>query len=314
MTTIANLEKKSLKNSHYKRLIEGLNNEPFNYEWTGIVNDRKVPDGICVCGHSIRFEFVLEHKITKKIVVVGSTCVGTYQIFDKETTTGILEKAKEIQAEIRKRKSEAKKINQRKEIQILVNQRKPLLEKINYIKKLYSTAGEWMPYDLYKYYPVDSKKYVRFLSCIKALRKDIKKIELLINTFLSKDEPERLCGIIIEKEAKYEKAERLWIIEQQKEKERIENLKFIGKVGERTNFAVILIDQWLNKNYDTWIYKFEDKDGNIIIKWGFLTSVDFKTGQAYSFSAEVKKHSVWEKEKSTTITRLKNITEGEQLL
>lgn len=311
MTVIDKLESKERKieNFHHKKLIEGLDNEPYNYEWTGVVIDSKGSQ--CTCGHEIRWKYPLRHKETGKIVIVGSVCVGTYQILDEKTTQNILKKAKEIQSEIRKKKAEAKKLSQQKEIIILIKERKPLLKELENIVWLYEKVNEFQPYNLYTYKAIDSKKYIRLSSCIKALKKDIQKIKSLIEEFIKNKKLEEFLNRIISREFKCYIGEQKWLADREKEEARLAKLQFIGKIGERSDFEVTLIDGWLNRTYETWIYKFQDKKGNIIIKWGLLTSINFIVGKTYSFSAEVRKHSEWEREKSTTITRLKNIKKKE---
>ena len=309
MTTIEKLKniRSKGKSAHYNRLLKGLDNEPYNYFWTGTVIDLAHPVGSCVCGHAIRYEFVLEHKLTGKIVKVGSVCVETFQVFDKATTDGILNKMKEIKAELRAKKAEAKKLIQKKEIRKLLSIRKPFLDWVIALRKLYNEADTFVPHDLYSYKSANPKKYVRLTSCIKALEKDIEILKKLRNNHKS-DIIDKLNKIIesnIQAQLAQEKYDK-------KEAKRIANLKHIGTVGERHNFTVILKSSWLNRNYNTMFYKFQDANGNIIIKWGILTTIDFIDGNTYAFNAEIKKHGEYNNEKSTTITKLKNIVEVNQ--
>jgi hypothetical protein len=304
MTTIERLEGKAYNrnDAHYRALIEGLDNEPWNYKWTKNVIDLHRVAGLCVCGHPIRFKYELENKVTGKIVYVGSTCVINYQFLDPATTKAIEKKAKEIQKELNRRKAEAKKNIQIKEIQDLIKIRKPLIEKLHEIRNQYKEANEYLPYDVYGFSPVDPEKYVRLSSCIKALKKDIDTLEKMIDVF-EKEHKVKIASLIKERKIQEEKLEQEW----KEEEERKANLKHIGTIGKDFNFVVTLVDKWFNNNYDSMFYKFNDEEGNIIVKWGSLKNITFETGCKYSFTAKVKKHTDWNDEKSTTISYLKNI-------
>lgn len=296
MTTIDKLEGKirNSENSYYVRLMRSLEYKPENWIWNGTIIDLGGVLGSCACGHEIRYQFPLTNKITGRTVIVGCICVENYKLFDSHTIGQMKEKIKEVEKEIRRKKAEAKKLVQKEEIEKLISGRKPLLEKLYKINDLYNETNAFKPYELYIYQPVNPEKYTRLSSCVKALKKDIG----IINTICKNCEKE-VSELEIKLAEKNKKVE--------EENERLYGLNHIGNIGERIEVQVTLVSKWFNDNYNSWLYKFEDKDGNLLIKWGTLKDVDFEKGCKYSFSCKIKKHTEWNGIKSTTITRLKDV-------
>lgn len=296
-------ENRHLYNSvYFYNLMQGLDNRPEDWKWEGnVLYDKKGTS--CICGHPINYMFPLHDKKTGKIVIVGCVCVENYKLFDSSIIEKMKGELKKIRSELQKKKAEAKKLIQKKEIEDLIRERNPLLDQLNKLERLYRETNTYMPYDLYKYNPVNPEKYVRLTASIKALKKDINKIKPIYEKY--KDQ----IPVLEEKIRIMEENDRIWQKEQEEEEKRIANLKHIGEIGERIELKVKLIESTLNRNYDTWFYKFEDGDRNVIVKWGLLTSIDFQIDHIYSFSAIVKKHKEWNDIKSTVITRLKDIKE-----
>ena len=66
------------RTDYTEKLIKNLG-DPSQYEYTGIVNDSgKECTARCACTHPIRYEYIIEHKITKKKASVGSTCINHF--------------------------------------------------------------------------------------------------------------------------------------------------------------------------------------------------------------------------------------------
>lgn len=98
-----------------KRFIDTLGDVK-DYEHTGVVNDLGAPEGHCVCGHIIQYEYEIKNKITGKIAFVGSECINNFKDYNLELYNSLI-------ATIERRKKEKKE-----------DKEKPMLEEIEVLK------------------------------------------------------------------------------------------------------------------------------------------------------------------------------------
>lgn len=87
------------------------------WEYRGECNDLGQPSGKCCCGHhGIRFEFALHHPDGRG-VIVGSTCVTTFQGISPDVVARIQADVERLEAEARERIAAAKRAAQDQQIQ-----------------------------------------------------------------------------------------------------------------------------------------------------------------------------------------------------
>lgn len=53
--------------------------DPRQWEATGEVRDLQKPEGTCICGHAIRYEYVIQHLTAGHLAHVGSECINHFQ-------------------------------------------------------------------------------------------------------------------------------------------------------------------------------------------------------------------------------------------
>lgn len=86
--------------------------------------------------------------------------------------------------------------------------------------------------------------------------------------------------------------------------ERTANSDYVGQVGQRCRFeglTVISVRQMTGLRFDSYLHRFVDPDGNILI-W-FSSKDQLKVGKVYAGVATVKEHKVYEGQKQTYLTR-----------
>lgn len=113
----------------------------------------------------------------------------------------------------------------------------------------------------------------------------------------------------------------LWYINEQKAEKVVNEIKddyaertsksnYVGEIGERYSDIVKLVNIFtFTSNYSYYgeligIYKFEDKNGNIIV-WKTAFKDNLNENNFYELSGVIKDHSKYRNEKQTTLTRCK---------
>ena len=94
--------------AHYSgSLIAALGN-PSEYEYTGNCIDAGAPTAKCACGHPIRYCFQIQHKQTKQLQIVGSTCIDHFAHIAPELYTALINAAQALQNQIANAKQQSK--------------------------------------------------------------------------------------------------------------------------------------------------------------------------------------------------------------
>lgn len=91
---------RSIVEVNTRKMMDALNAE-FNKQGdkiTHIVDTLEYGGNHCVCGHPLRFEFIVENK--EGVRVVGSTCITKHTTYTPEQANGILEEFKLLYKEI----------------------------------------------------------------------------------------------------------------------------------------------------------------------------------------------------------------------
>jgi len=98
-----------------EKLIEALQPNPQEWIYSGECNDLGAPTGECVCGHEIRFEFVVERKGERKIL--GSVCIENYAQVSPAMAEWMREDLKRMMDKIRADKKAAEMLAAQEKIQ-----------------------------------------------------------------------------------------------------------------------------------------------------------------------------------------------------
>ena len=89
------------------------------------------------------------------------------------------------------------------------------------------------------------------------------------------------------------------------------NSVYVGNVGERNTFSLVLKFQKRFESFygDKWLNKFVDQNGNDFVYFG--NHMDLEKGEVARIKATIKEHKIYEGVKQTIIQRLK-IEKGEE--
>lgn len=102
-------EKKVDKLAHIAK-FEAVLGDATQWEYRGECFDLKKPVGKCVCGHPIRYEFPIYHKVTGQVLTIGSVCIdSTVAFLMAHGNIGAAEKLAAAYEEHKKRIAELKK-------------------------------------------------------------------------------------------------------------------------------------------------------------------------------------------------------------
>lgn len=82
------------------------------WEYTGICNDLGRASGSCSCGHPIRFEYILRHKVRGTGAVVGSECVNHFAEANPDTFRQLTEAVERTRAELAEKERQARAAEQ----------------------------------------------------------------------------------------------------------------------------------------------------------------------------------------------------------
>jgi viroplasmin and RNaseH domain-containing protein len=78
-----------------------------DYVYTGIINERQCADGACVCGHPIRYEFVIKNQNTGVTATIGSECIKHFKDYNPDMYDDLTSAADGFREKKRKEKDDA---------------------------------------------------------------------------------------------------------------------------------------------------------------------------------------------------------------
>ena len=94
--------------------------DPRQYEYRGECNDLGHVSGHCICGHPIRFEFLIHHKTdSTKCAILGSECIGHFETINPKLYNDLVAAVERLEKDIAEAKKKAKELIQDKEIEEL---------------------------------------------------------------------------------------------------------------------------------------------------------------------------------------------------
>lgn len=161
--------------------IETLGN-PLEWDFTGDINDLGMPVGQCICGHNIRYEYVISNG--SRFHTVGSTCIDHFKEANPSLYETLLQAKKDYEQKKKDLIKAEKEAMQNKEIIKLKEDLAVLMEDIHEIEREYNAAEEWIPSDIYyiiRQIKSPIKKYKKLGSYIKKYQEKIN----YINRFYS---------------------------------------------------------------------------------------------------------------------------------
>lgn len=167
---------------HVKAFIEKLG-DVSKWEFTGEIVDLKQAVGSCICGHQIRYEYLITDGTRKE--AVGSECINHFKTYNERlynVLTEAHENWKKERAKLRKQAIEAQKS---KELDILKAKYTELKRTIIEKAEGYFNSNTRLPYTFYKIHQaVNSsfKEYKRTASYIKAYKDSITSIEKFMDS------------------------------------------------------------------------------------------------------------------------------------
>ena len=134
---------------HKKALLDALGN-PSLYDFTGdVVDAGKGSISKCACGHPIRWEYIIEHRITNQRAKVGSTCIEHFQFVNPELYEKLTEAVKVTEEEIKEIKRKAKKAENQEKVQKAKKEYEQLATEVYNRYQDYRNRGEYAPYELW---------------------------------------------------------------------------------------------------------------------------------------------------------------------
>ena len=105
------------KGHHVKALIAGLDGNPQLWDYTGLCIDSGKGLSLvrCVCGHPIRFQFMVCNHETNEIKALGSVCIEHYREYHSEDAKRMdfdLERMKQVASKAARKAKEAAKMEE----------------------------------------------------------------------------------------------------------------------------------------------------------------------------------------------------------
>lgn len=141
--------------------------DPSKFDYTGRVVDNKYVTGQCVCGHAIRYEYIITDGTRE--VSVGSECINHFKQYNPD----LFERLRKAHEDRLKKQKEdekrAKELKESKEVKKLKDRYDGLKDKAREIIDRYPEFP-WLPYELYsswrfylRQYPKDYKRQSSFI-------------------------------------------------------------------------------------------------------------------------------------------------------
>lgn len=185
------LSKKEGKLEWSQRLIDSLG-DPSKYIYTGTVNDNKHCNGFCSCGHPIRYEFIVEHKETKKQKIIGSTCIDYFQNVNPTTHQNLVNAVDELHKQLAADKKATREMMLNEEIEQLHNVWSVLVDmSIAYLQTLKS-EDNWLPHDAWEFSRYKLKQSMPEYKRLSAAKTWLEKQIKVIVKFLPDDVEEKI--------------------------------------------------------------------------------------------------------------------------
>ena len=152
------------------KLYLGLDSRPSDFHYTGVCNDLGRPTGQCVCGHAIRYEYVVADAtgVSRKL---GSECIENYEFLNH------------IQAEVQVEKERLALLEKQKEdetLSLLLEERTKLIKIAKAIKLDCDLDNKLTPYPIYE---IARKGNLKAILALKTTKGKIKKVESIISKY-----------------------------------------------------------------------------------------------------------------------------------
>ena len=89
--------------------------DPNKWEFTGQVNDNKYMTDVCVCGHFIRYEYIIRNIDTGETEKVGSECITNFKEYNEALYNELVTAKRELEEERKRKLQETRDSKYRKE-------------------------------------------------------------------------------------------------------------------------------------------------------------------------------------------------------
>ena len=169
--------------SYVDSFIKELGN-PKDWRYTGIVNDLGNPVGNCICGHPIRYEFIITDG--KKEKAIGSTCINYFSSIDTELYASLKDA---YEAWLEKKKADLKAIKEAQEAEEVAKIKGEFDSLYEDWSKVVDTAigaRVRIPYDIY-FLNRDMGKAPQYKRASTIIKKYEEKIKLIKEVMKSED-------------------------------------------------------------------------------------------------------------------------------
>ena len=189
-TKIDNLSEQSLETESTIRFISPFMSkmgDPRDYEYRGICIDAGRPCEKCICGHSIRYIFVVHHKTEPREANLGSECINHFQAYNPDLWQALCKAQDKLNLELKEAKRKAKEAKQDIEIDRLRSEYRRIYDILYQAYRSYRGRGIKAPYNLWQaicgWYcglvnPDNEPEYVRKHSYIKYWNKQIESAKI----------------------------------------------------------------------------------------------------------------------------------------
>lgn len=136
--------------NHRQRLLRALNNEPGKYVFTGVINDLGLPVGSCACGHTIRYEFIIQHIDTGVTNILGSTCITLFHDYNPNEADKMAEEWDKYKKDIKDKEKEEKERILSSELSKVAICYQNLHDMASIINSIYNILKKKAPYDIWR--------------------------------------------------------------------------------------------------------------------------------------------------------------------
>lgn len=184
-TMIEKMEKEEIKKemelSYRKAFIEKLGN-PAEWRYEGVCVDGGKSGEHCICGHPIRWCFVITNGTRTEIV--GSECVNHFKSINVECYEALVKGVEDLKARLAAAKKAAKDAEKDAEIERLKAIYLPMYEKIKSYRAEKMERGIRVPYNVWSFhrnYGKEAPEYKRKADYVRWYNWEIESITKLYN-------------------------------------------------------------------------------------------------------------------------------------
>lgn len=158
--------------------------DPTQFDHTGEVIDLVKPVGKCVCGHPIRYEYIIKNRYNGKIAKVGSECINNFQDYSPALYASLMKTVERLKEEERK----AKELEMNEKVQKV---KAELSEKLNLAIRWYKAkyGNHYAPYEIW--YPMHrefsfnpNKTYKTMKPLLNWYEKNLKKVSAFVERYV----------------------------------------------------------------------------------------------------------------------------------